>query len=252
MVNQRREDGRRVLQGYQQIGKRFIPPWLQLIPLEESRWIDDRVPELVWIALLMHNLGVKRGNDIATAIAQATAECSQIGKAFAAASDYAELNDDHKYRVRVALDSEGVLSSAQTGLATLISHYDGFPLAFLQYPSSDHKSAPRPALGDLKEAIDAILDRESRPAMFVQATAVHIYFANGLLKVAPGVSLGNLPAIEEYPETEVSLRVAASVRSSVTFLVGKEVSSEWASSFWRQGRIITPCEVAGHGGIWSE
>ena len=249
MAHQEKGNGQRVLQGYQRRGKRFIPPWLQLIPWEESQWIDDRIPELVWIALLMRNVGVKRGNDIATAIAQATAECSQAGKAFAAASDYAELDDENKQQIRTVLDSEGVLSSAQTALATLISHYDGFPLGFLQYPNNNNGDVPQPALDDLKDAIDAILDRESREAIFVQATAVHIYFTNGLLQVAPGLSLGNLSAIERYPETELSLKVAASVRSTVTLIIGKEVSSEWVRSFWRQGRILTPCEVADYDGI---
>ena len=103
-------------------------------------------------------------------------------------------------------------------------------------------------LGDLEDTIEAIFDRESRKAIFVQATAVHISVTNGFLKVAPGISLGNLNAVLEYPETEESLKVAASVRSAVTFLIGKEVSSGWADSFWRQGRILTPCEVVDYGG----
>ena len=248
MVRQQNEDKRRVLQGYKQRGKRFTPPLLELLSPQESSWIDDRIPEVVWIALLMRNLGIKRGNDTATAIAQAAAECSQIGKAFAAASDYIELDDENKQQVRAALDSKGLLGPAQTALATLISIYDGFPLAFLGCPNNDDGNATQPALGDLEATIEAIFDRESRKAIFVQATAVHIYFTNGLLKVASGVSLGNLNAIMEYPETEESQRVAASVRSSVTFLIGKEIDSDWASSFWRQGRVLTPCEVVDYGG----
>ena len=243
MVRQQRETSRRVLKDYKQKGKRFIPPWLQLFPLEESKWIDDRVPELIWIALLMQTLGIKLGNDVATAIAKKAAEFSQVGKAFAAASDYFELNEEQKQQVQAALDAEGMLESAQTALATLIDQYDGFPLAFLKPSNSDHEISMEPSFEDLARAIHAIYDRESREAIFVQATTVNIYFTNDLLKVAPGLSLGNLNAVLEYPETEESLKVAASVRSAVTFLIGKEVISDWASSFWRRGRIITPCEV---------
>ena len=247
MAHQEKGDKRRVLQGYKQRGKRFIPPWLELLPLEESRWIDDRIPELVWIALLMRNTGIKRGNHIATAIAQAAAECSQIKKAFAAASDYAELDEENKQQVRAVLDNKGFLGSAQTALATLISHYAEFPLSFLGHPQGVDGNAPLPVLEDLKDTIEVILDRESREAVYVQATAVHVYFTNGLLTVAPGVGLANLNAIMEYPETEESQRVAASVRSTVTILIGKEVASDWAGSFWRQGRILSPCEVVDYG-----
>ena len=137
MTHQEKGNSRRVLQSYKQRGKRFIPPWLELLPLEESRWIDDRIPELVWIALLMQNTGIKRGNDIATAIAKAAAECSQVGKAFAAASDYLELNEEQKEQIRTALDSEGVLGSAQTALATLIYHYEGCPLPSFNLPAAN-------------------------------------------------------------------------------------------------------------------
>ena len=56
---------RRVLQGYRQEGKRFIPPFLQHMPMTESSWIDDRVPKLIWIALLIHVFGLKEGTAIA-------------------------------------------------------------------------------------------------------------------------------------------------------------------------------------------
>ena len=248
MTYQQGGNSRRVLRGYKQKGKRFVPPMLQYIPLEESRWIYDRIPELVWIALLMQSMGIKRGNAIATAIAQAAAKFSQARKAFAAASDYLELNEEQKEQIRVELDNKEMLGSAQTALATLISHYEGFPLAFIQTPNSEQQDVPETTLEDLENAIHTIFDRESREATIVQATAVHIYFTNGLLKVASGTSLENLNTVLEYPGTEDSQRVAASVRAIITLLIGKEVNSDWASSFWRQGRTLTPCKVVNYGG----
>ena len=48
---------------------------LQIADLQESRWLDDRVPELVWIALLMHVFGSKGGIEVAEGIAKAAAQC---------------------------------------------------------------------------------------------------------------------------------------------------------------------------------
>ena len=53
---------RRVLQGYRQEGKRFIPPFLQQVSLTQTDWMNERVPELVWIALLVHVYGVQEGD----------------------------------------------------------------------------------------------------------------------------------------------------------------------------------------------
>ena len=77
-------------------------------------------------------------------------------------------------------------------------------------------------------------DREGRAAIFAQATTVYIFFINDRLKVAPHVGLANLPAIEEYPTSEESKRVAVSVRSAAAFLLSQDIPTSWRNSFWNQ------------------
>ena len=238
------ENKRRVLRGYRQKGKRFIPPLLQHMPLTESSWIDDRVPELVWIALLIRVFGVKEGIAVASSVAKAAGRCDQTAKkAFAAASDYMELSDEHRRCVRSALSEDGVLDKARQGLAALIHNYADFPLAFLVETAKAEENGSRSELEDLREAIASISDRQSQSGIYAQAAVVYISFVNHQLNVAPHVGLANLPAIEEYPMTEESLRVAASVRSAVTFLLSHDIPANWRDSFWNQGRSLGACEV---------
>ena len=246
-MNQRREENdrsrnkRRVLQGYRQEGKRFIPPFLQLTPMTENSWLDDRVPELIWIALLIHVFGLKEGTSIALSVAKAAAECDQTAKkAFAAASDYVELSDEHRRCIRSALNQEGTLHKASQGLATLIQNYTDFPLAFLSNPNSDSSGS---TLSDLRETIANVSDRQSQAGIYSQATVVYIFFVNDKLKVSPDSALANFPAIEEYPTTDESLRVAAAVKSAVTFLLAHDIQPNWRNSFWNQGRSLGSCEV---------
>ena len=235
---------RRVLRDYRREGKRFIPPILQHLHLTESEWIDDRVPELIWIALLIQVFGLNEGTEVAVSIAKTAAKCYQApNKAFAAASDYAELSDQDKQCVRLALKVEGMLDKSGRGLAALIHHYTGFPLAFLEGPRELVENGPSSTLDDLRTTIDNIRDRQSRAAIFAQATLVYIFFINDQLRVSPHVGLANLPAIEEYPMTDESQRVAASVRSAVTGLLTTDISSDWGISFWDQGHSFGPCEV---------
>ena len=239
------ENNRGVLRGYQRKGKRFIPPFLQYINPEESRWMDHRVPELVWIALLMQFLGVKEGTEVAKSIAQAAAKCERATKrAFAAASDYVELGNEQKQCIRSVLDAEGVLDKARWGLAALILNYNEFPLAFLTEAGTPIEGSSGSSLDDLRTVIDNISDRHGYDGTLVQATVVYIYFINNMLKVSPHVGLANFPAIEEYPRTEESQRVAASVRSAVTMLLTRDMPSDWRNSFWNQGRTLGPCEVS--------
>ena len=243
--NNEPESKRRVLWGYRQEGKRFIPPFLQHMSLTETRWIDDRVPELIWIALLNQVFGVIEGTSVAVSIAKTAAGCHQTAKkAFAATSDYAELSDEEKQCTRAALSTEGTLGKARQGLAALIDHYAKFPLAFLADPDRASADSPDSTLDDLREVIDNISDRQGLAGIFAQATVVYIFFINGKLKVFPGSGLADFTAIEEYPVTEESQRVAASVRSAVSLLLTQDISPDWRTSFWNQGRSLGPCEVA--------
>ena len=233
-----------MLRGYKQEGKRFIPPVLQRMSFTETSWMDDRVPELVWIALLIHIFGLKDGTAVATGIASAAARCAPTAnKAFGAASDYMELSDNQKQCVCLALSAENALEKAVSGLAALIDHYPDFPLAFLANPSAAAEDSSGSTLADLKEAIENIIDRESYAGTLTQAVVVCIYFTNDKLKVAPGMALANFPIIEEYPATAESQRVGASVRAAVSAMFTQNSPSSWGRSFWNRGRLLDSCEI---------
>ena len=56
----------KVLADHKKVGKKFIPPFVaKLGPLDEVRWVNDLVPELVWLTLLSDRHGRKRGVDLA-------------------------------------------------------------------------------------------------------------------------------------------------------------------------------------------
>ena len=137
-----------------------------------------------------------------------------------------------------------MLDKARLGMGALISHYNEFPLAFLAEPASGSEDSPGSTLDDLGAAIDSISDRHGYDGTLAQATVVYIHFINNVLKVSPGLALANFRAIEEYPKTDESLRVAASVRSAVTMLLTRDMPSDWRYSFWNQGRTLGPCEIS--------
>jgi len=243
--NEASKKQRRVLQDYQQKGKRFIPSFLEKLPLEETTWLNDRLPELVWIALLQHVFGVQTGTILACDIAAAAGRCDQTSKMmFTSVSDYATLSPDSKQCIREALWAEATLQKVQRGLAALSNHYENFPMAFLVGQSNAREEIQGSTLADLKETINAIADRTSRAATIAQATAINIAITNDKLKVAPGLSLGNLDAVEDYPLTDESRMVAASIRSTTMVILGRETPSDWRTSFWTQGRALEPCEVS--------
>ena len=249
-MSRRAEDGhqpkakRRVLEGYQQEGKRFVPPFLQHMGLLETRWMDDRVPELIWIALLIQVFGVQEGTAVAASIAKAAARCDQTAaRAYAAASDYRELSREQKRCVRTTLQAENMYAKACQGLAALTNHYAEFPLTFLAEQNRRTKDASVSTLNDLRDAISNISDRLGYAGTFTQATAVYICILNNKCPIPPTSSLANFTAIEEYPVTDESHRVASAIRGVITILLTVETSSSWREAFWNQGRALGTCEV---------
>ena len=212
---------RRVLRGYRQEGKRFTPPLLQhMSPHGRAAGLTTDCPSWSGIALLIKAFGLKDGTAVAANVARAAAKCDQTSeRAFAATSDYGELTDENKRCLRSALNADGMLDKVRRGLAALIRHYTEFPLAFLAERDEASQDDSGSTLDDLKATIDHISDRESPAAIFAQAGVVYIFFINDRLKVSPSSSLANFPAVEDYPLTDESRIVAASVRSVVTGLL---------------------------------
>ena len=234
---------RRVLQDYRQQGKRFIPPMLQHFPfLKETNWIDERVPELVWIALLLRVYGMRQGMGIAVRVAQATKSHCNRNTGFALTSDYSGLNDGEKEAVRADLGRDNTLDKSILGLAALVKHYKDFPLKFLADSAPGFSTDTSSHLEELKEVLRTLRDRESHFATMVQAVAVRIFFENDMLRVAPHVGLANLRAIDDYPLTEEANRVAASVRSFISGIIASLNDAQWPGTFWERGRELEPCE----------
>jgi len=79
-----------------------------------------------------------------------------------------------------------------------------------------------------------------------QATAVWLAFDCGRLKFSTGLALAEFPKIQDYPDTELSQRIAASIRSSLNQFFGEldmmASGSAWPVAFWNRGLELEPCE----------
>ena len=226
------------MRGHQREGKRFIPPFLQYLNLQEMGWRPDLLPELIWIALLIDHFGMRRGVELCTSLAKSAAECVRKPKgAHAFISEYSTLTDQERDCVRDHLSTSGDLASIVTGLSALLVNYPESPLMFLGQPDGD------PGLDKLKLLITALIDRRDKTATFVQSTAVYIYFVNDKLKVFSGSALANFTEIEKFPDTDESKQIASFVRATMNgMLLTLDLPTAWRNYFWDRGRSLEPCE----------
>jgi hypothetical protein len=238
-----------VLKGHRQRGKRFVPPFLEYLNLTETRWLGDLLPELIWIALLIDHFEKKHGAELCVELAKAAAACSSTAPgAFAFISEYSGLQSSEQQCVIGKLVGSGVLSELSDALQVLTTYYPECPLAFIwshQAPAAKSEDS----LHRLKLLIGELTDRRGIAATFVQATAVYVYFLNDKLKVFTGSALADFTAVEAYPSTDASVKVASFVRALINGFPGPlDLSSHWRNYFWNRGRRLESCEGIENGG----
>lgn len=212
-------------------------------PIGEVSWINTMIPELLWIALVQRAWGPRRGVEIITAFTRdlRASEPSRNHTIWAAAGKFSALPD-------------GVLAGIVEGrpyrddlcgpLAPLHAYYPEHPMHELVCPVAETPYSHD--LGVLKELIDELFDRASTSATMVQATATWLAFDAERLKVSAGLALADFPRIEDYPNTEQSHRIAASIRAALNQMFGEidlmASGTDWPTAFWNRGLELEPCE----------
>lgn len=236
---------RAVLADHMRVRGRFTPPFISTLGgLEEVKWLERPLPELLWLALLNKRHGHQRGAALGLSLAKAASDVVDPPRRgwFAVASTYETLTSDERADLLRALEATGDIHELRDGLSVLLHNYPLCPLAFLLGESTTPVEHSEESLFDFKALLASLFDKTSMPATQMQANAVYIAFVTDLLKVASTTSLANFPAVADYPNTAESRRIAASVRAAINGFFGAlSHHSEWPRYFWNRGLEIEAC-----------
>lgn len=248
----KKEQQKKMLSDHKQIGKRFIPPWLDFTgtdvnSLEKISWINCRLPELLWLGLLNKYHGLKIGAELAVSLAKTTNNVCDDSekKLFASISSFTFLSSEQKKQIVLKLDDQNHLESLQKALLPFFYFYPKCPLNFLYENISQTAQNTKKLLEEFKELLSNLYDRHDQPATLVQANAVYIAFALKMILVNKGLALANFPEVANYPRTEESKKVAAAVQTTCPILFNDtfyDKTSFWPSYFWNRGLEIEKCD----------
>lgn len=239
---------KKILSDHKRVGKKFIPLLAQL-ELQDVHWIDTVIPELIWLALLNAELGIRRGAQLTATITKLASKISRkkIKPWFALVSAFESLTNLQKTRMVVQLETTGDLNDIKKALSPLINLYPKCPIRFLYRLETDIDDYENEAeILKLKRTLGNIFDRKSVSATWCQANAIYAAFVCDKLKVSPELALANFPAVENYPNTEESRKIAASIRATTTMMVGQiavENRIFWPRYFWNRGLELEDCEI---------
>jgi hypothetical protein len=231
---------KRVLQDHKKVGQRFIPPFIEKIPnLQEVSYLKEILPEILWIELLSHQVGGPKGVELSLEIARAAATLRPEGHMWLC-SEYRKLDTTLQKKVIDSLTNTEEISKL---ISPLVICYPECPLSFLCLPVDLKEGNPSSHVDLISRVITELYDRRSPRATMMQAGAVYIAFCTDKLQVNAGTPLADFPAIENYPSTDSSRRVAASVRTFLTATGMIEQDLNWARYFWNLGYQLSPCKL---------
>lgn len=236
---------KKVLHDHKQVGKKFIPPMLQLGKFHDVQWKTIMIPELIWIALINEQYGLRVGAELSLSLPHEVHLLKDPDNKshFFKISSYDTLTEIQKNNIVNNLESKQLLSRIKKAIYPMLIYYPKCPLGFL----FENKIADNDNLMliyDFKKVLEKMFDRWNTDATFVQANAINIAFDSGRLKVFKGLELADFPEVEHFPYTEKSKRVASSIRSVLnSYFDGEDVNQNiWPKYFWNKGLLLQKCE----------
>lgn len=229
-----------VLKGHSQQGKVFSPPLTQLAGLTEVSWVDDILPDFLWIGLLISAQGVRQAfrtlEGLVTSHAQLGSEATGW---LSRTSTFATFGPNVEEAFIASLEESGHLVGLRSALSPLVAHYPACPLRCLFHEA--------PGTGDISVVRDGVaksLNRWGEHGSWIQIAAVFTAVAQGKVHFPAGSVFADFAEVEQYPETEKSRAIASSCRALINSFPPSQhsaASREWVKYFWARGLELEPC-----------
>lgn len=233
----------KILAGHQKIGSKFtqFPDMLT-----ETSYVRETLPELLWIALLNDSLGEQTTAEVVATISKALPE-QERSNWFVFCSQLAKLSATSSSAVRKGLSESSLLNKIQNSLAPFVFLYPSFPVTCFDIePTHEADYLPR-----FKKVLGLLLDKTSRPATIMLATAIYGLGISGGLELPQDSVMADLNAVIDYPDTDKSQMVASGLRALMITLVryagpedaeARDGPTAWSDQFWQRGLQLEPVD----------
>lgn len=235
---------RSVLKDHKKKGSRFIPPLLQLENMQEVSYLNDALPNLIWMGLIFEKFGHKMGVDLINQfVTVAYEKCGDITGNFSYLCYYSNLDISLKSSIYMELRSRNILYPLQDAIAPLPCLFNNFPARFLK---PDFKVDESTLLPRLKYVMKNCIDRYSKMSTAIQVTAFYNLGTNGKLHIASHIDVPDPNTIFTAPNSDEAKRAASFARTNINAELGfrkEDVSKGWVRDFWLQIYNLDKCEL---------
>ena len=239
---------KRILADHKKVGKKMIPPIYQHpdMNIQEGHYIDDTLPEIIWMGLIHKELGYKQGVEFVRQVI----ECINSSRDedsdyynFTIASNLYNLSSVEKKIMVEKLIEKGLFLDLSDMLSPIIYFYTEHPFDFCNKEVDLRQDEEENLLNILKNVINNHSDRFKKDSVISMANVMYIHGINGKLHYAKGMEIPDLNSLFETPDSEDAKRATSHVRNhmKMNVMINKS-SKEWTKSFWNQSYYLDKCE----------
>ncbi|WP_417858797.1 hypothetical protein [Xanthomarina gelatinilytica] len=236
----------KVLKDHKQVGKKLQPPFLNYFDDWQTQFIevsfmDNIVPEIIWLAFLNDKLGVSQSAELSLNFLKIIRGIRQekTTKCFSFISDFEVLTKSEKEQILKA--SNHLLDRIKPNIFPLIKVFPKSPLNFL---FSDIPEYNQEDVSEVKRILKSIDGKRNKESVWALGNIIYHLFLLDILRVTKESSLIHLPEIEKYPATELSRKVASAIRASIYPIIKSKKraieNSDWQKYFWNRAFEIEP------------
>lgn len=231
--------------GYKRDKNIYTPPILQLGEFNAIHWLEDVLPEIIWIGILQKHCGLGLGSKIALQVSESTSKLPGRTNAWLAPISYFKsLSEEEKSILTKEMQGLNYLSKLNTAFAEITFLYPEFPFSFFVNDTLSIQKSE--AIKSFKSFLAGLYDRTNFDTTFMQATAVDMAFQAEIFTVGSNTSLAEFDKISEYPITEISIKVASGIRMTLNQFIASNspfysTDNIWKSYFWNRGLEIEKC-----------
>lgn len=207
-------------------------------------YIDNILPELIWIGLINEKIGYIRGARILEKIFGVIDEFKDPEQhgSFALISSFSLLSSDQKKQLTDVLEDNGFLNVIKNAVAPLNMLYDNCPLLFFGPPTEKYNTEELVAL--IKNCVENTIDKYDTPGIVLNGSILLSRLVTKKLHFPTDMDLPDFNAVINSPDSDDAKRAAAFMRSNALMEFGMhKVDTSWAEYFWNRNFELSPCEL---------
>lgn len=234
---------KQILEGHKRVGKRFIPPMKQIPMMTDISYVNDMLPELVWIGLINDRVGYFRGARIIEKVFLVIDKIKKEGQEgnYALISSFNKLTSEQKLDIVASLRNDDVLEIIQNAIAPLVILYDECPLSFMGPPTNTYSEEDLVSI--IKQCVKKTIDRYETPAVVLYGAMLLSRLVTKTIEFSSNMDLPDFDSVINSPDSDEAKRAAGFMRANGLGEFGiLKLSNSWAKHFWDRNYELSPCE----------